>query len=354
MKSAVYNEVALVLLGGEADRPSGQMDRHALGVVPRRRAGARQRHRGRARARQGRHLPRHAGARRSPTSAPICRPACRPSPAISARSPASIARRRCTSTSPRCSPTPTRCGPIAATAGPRRPMSSSGMVDLAADELGIDPAELRRRNYIPPDAMPFKTGAHLHLRQRRVREEHGHGARARRRRRLRAARAAARKRGKLRGIGISNTIERAAAAGFEGAEIRFDSAGAATLLSGTVTQGQGHETDLQADRVRPPRPRPGRGALHPGRHRPGVLRRRHRRLALGYPRRLGGRHGRPTRSSTKAQSHRRASAQGRCRRRQLRRRRLLQSQDQPHADHQGGRQGGRQSGQAARRTWRSA
>ena len=32
------------------------------------------------------------------------------------------------------------------------------MVDLAADELGIDPAELRRRNTIPPEAMPFKTG----------------------------------------------------------------------------------------------------------------------------------------------------------------------------------------------------
>ena len=31
------------------------------------------------------------------------------------------------------------------------------LVDLAADELGIDPVELRRRNYIPPDAMPFKT-----------------------------------------------------------------------------------------------------------------------------------------------------------------------------------------------------
>jgi carbon-monoxide dehydrogenase large subunit len=32
------------------------------------------------------------------------------------------------------------------------------MVDLAADELNIDPAELRRRNYIAPSAMPFKTG----------------------------------------------------------------------------------------------------------------------------------------------------------------------------------------------------
>src|SRR5439155_5959119 len=32
------------------------------------------------------------------------------------------------------------------------------MVDLAADELGIHPAELRRRNHISPEAMPFKTG----------------------------------------------------------------------------------------------------------------------------------------------------------------------------------------------------
>src|SRR5207253_9869287 len=55
-------------------------------------------------------------------------------------------------------------------------------------------------------------------------------------------RAQARRRGRLRGIGLSNTIERAAAGGFEGAEIRFDKSGTATLLAGSVTQGQGHET----------------------------------------------------------------------------------------------------------------
>ena len=37
------------------------------------------------------------------------------------------------------------------------------MVDLAADELGIDPAELRRRNYIASGAMPFKTGLYVYL-----------------------------------------------------------------------------------------------------------------------------------------------------------------------------------------------
>jgi aerobic carbon-monoxide dehydrogenase large subunit len=55
-------------------------------------------------------------------------------------------------------------------------------------------------------------------------------------------RAEAKQRGRLRGIGMSNTIERAAAPSLEGAEIRFDRSGAVTLFAGSVSQGQGHET----------------------------------------------------------------------------------------------------------------
>jgi len=65
-------------------------------------------------------------------------------------------------------------------------------------------------------------------------------------------RAESKKRGKLRGLGMSNTIERAAAPSFEGAEIRFDRSGTATILSGSITQGQGHETvfkQVVADRL---------------------------------------------------------------------------------------------------------
>ena len=65
-------------------------------------------------------------------------------------------------------------------------------------------------------------------------------------------RAEARKRGKLRGLGISYSIERAGTLGFEGAEVRFDRSGAVTLFSGSVTQGQGHETvfkQLVCDRL---------------------------------------------------------------------------------------------------------
>jgi carbon-monoxide dehydrogenase large subunit len=65
-------------------------------------------------------------------------------------------------------------------------------------------------------------------------------------------RAESRKRGKLRGIGISNTIERAAAPSYEGAEVRFDRSGAATLFSGSSNHGQGHETafkQIMCDRL---------------------------------------------------------------------------------------------------------
>jgi carbon-monoxide dehydrogenase large subunit len=54
-----------------------------------------------------------------------------------------------------------------------------------------------------------------------------------------------RQRGALRGIGIANVIERAAAPGLEYAEIRFDPRGTAAVLMGTKNQGQGHETTFK-------------------------------------------------------------------------------------------------------------
>jgi aerobic carbon-monoxide dehydrogenase large subunit len=116
------------------------------------------------------------------------------------------------------------------------------IVDCAAKELGIDPVELRQRNIIPPEAMPFKSGltftydcgefATTLAKAQRAADMAGFPAR----------RDEAKKRHKLRGLGLSNTIERAAAPGFEAAEVRFDSSGTVTLLTGSITQGQGHET----------------------------------------------------------------------------------------------------------------
>ena len=116
------------------------------------------------------------------------------------------------------------------------------LVDLAADELGVDPAELRRRNYISPAAMPFKTGLTFTYDNGEFEKSMDMALKLADVAGFEKRRSEARKRGKLRGLGMSNTIERAAAQGFEGAEIRFDKSGAVTLFSGSVTQGQGHET----------------------------------------------------------------------------------------------------------------
>src|SRR6266545_3042448 len=126
------------------------------------------------------------------------------------------------------------------------------LVDLAADALGIDPAELRRRNYIPPEAMPFKTGLTFTYDSGEFEKSMDMALALADFAGFERRRAEARKRGKLRGIGLSNTIERAAAQGFEGAEIRFDKSGATTLLAGSVTHGQGHETifkQIMCDRL---------------------------------------------------------------------------------------------------------
>jgi carbon-monoxide dehydrogenase large subunit len=126
------------------------------------------------------------------------------------------------------------------------------LIDMAADEMGIDPVELRRRNTIPPEAMPFKTGLTFTYDSGEFEKNMDIALKLADAAGFEARRAESRQRGKLRGLGISNTIERAAGAGVEGAEIRFDRGGTATLFSGSVTQGQGHETvfkQLVCDRL---------------------------------------------------------------------------------------------------------
>ena len=126
------------------------------------------------------------------------------------------------------------------------------MVDLAADELKIDPAELRRRNYVAPNQMPFKTGLTFTYDCGEFEKNMDLALELAEVKGFKQRRDESRKRGKLRGFGISNTIERAAAGGTEGAEVRFDRSGSVTLFSGSVTAGQGHETvfkQLVCDRL---------------------------------------------------------------------------------------------------------
>ncbi|MDA0664765.1 MAG: xanthine dehydrogenase family protein molybdopterin-binding subunit, partial [Proteobacteria bacterium] len=117
------------------------------------------------------------------------------------------------------------------------------LIDTAAREMGIDRVEIRRRNMIPADAMPYQTGLTFKydsgefetIMDKALAMADWAGFEARR--------AEAASRGKLRGIGFSCTIEQAGGRSMqEVAELRFEPSGSATLYIGTVSHGQGHDT----------------------------------------------------------------------------------------------------------------
>ena len=141
----------------------------------------------------------------------------------------------------------TNTAPIAAYRGAGRPDIAyviERLVDQAAHDLKIDRAELRRRNFIPLDAFPYKTPT---LGTYEASDFNSCLAKA-----LQAAdwdgfaqrREAAAKRGKLRGIGLSTVIE-GTAAGFQPKDqiaIEFDAEGRLEVFTMALSQGQGHET----------------------------------------------------------------------------------------------------------------
>ncbi len=119
------------------------------------------------------------------------------------------------------------------------------MVDLAARKLAIDPAELRRRNTIPADAMPFQTALAYtydcgdfgkNLQDCLAKSDHAG---------FEARRAQSESRGKLRGIGVSSTVASTNFGLIEHAELRFDPTGTLTLATGTHDHGQGHGTSFR-------------------------------------------------------------------------------------------------------------
>ncbi len=116
------------------------------------------------------------------------------------------------------------------------------IIEAAAQETGIDRIELRRRNVIRPEQMPYKAplgqvyDSGFFAQNIELGLKHGDYAG------FAARRDAARARGKLRGFALINAIEQAAGPVPEYAEVRFQPSGSALLLMGTKTHGQGHET----------------------------------------------------------------------------------------------------------------
>jgi carbon-monoxide dehydrogenase large subunit len=127
------------------------------------------------------------------------------------------------------------------------------MADILAHELGIDPADFRMKNFIRPEAFPYKSplgwtydSGNYQAALRKAMDRIGYAA-------LRREQAERRARGELMGIGISSFTEIVGAGPshtfdilglkmFDSAEIRVHPTGKVIARFGTKSQGQGHET----------------------------------------------------------------------------------------------------------------
>lgn len=143
----------------------------------------------------------------------------------------------------------THTSPTTAYRGAGRPEASYAverLIDTAAVELGIDPVELRRRNLIPNDALPYDTGFVFTYDTGDFEVVMDKAVEVADRAGFAARQAAARDQGKLRGLGIACVIEIAGGPlpipNEESAAISFESDGGVTVAMGTHSHGQGHET----------------------------------------------------------------------------------------------------------------
>lgn len=133
---------------------------------------------------------------------------------------------------------------------------TEGLVDLAAEAAGLDPAEIRRRNLVADDAYPYTSAANMrfeglshHASLEKLLKLMNYDA-------LRAEQAALRKQGIHRGIGLASFIELTNPSPFmygiggarisaqDGCTVRMDPDGSVVALSGVTEQGQGTDTIL--------------------------------------------------------------------------------------------------------------
>jgi carbon-monoxide dehydrogenase large subunit len=148
--------------------------------------------------------------------------------------------------------------PVDAYRGAGRPEATfllERIVDIAAHELGMDRIEIRRRNFIPADAFPYQTPIAFLYDSGDYQTTLNKGLEVADWAGFEARRAEAKKRGFLRGIGISTYVEAcgiapSAVAGalgaraglYEVANIRVHPTGSISVFTGTHSHGQGHET----------------------------------------------------------------------------------------------------------------
>lgn len=143
----------------------------------------------------------------------------------------------------------TNTTPVAAYRGAGRPEATAAVeraVDLFAAEIGMDPAEVRRRNVIPPEQFPYQTPSGATYDTGRYADSLDAALDAAGYADLRAEQARRRERGDAvqLGIGLSTYVEITAADASDGETARLvvDDGGGATVYTGSSAHGQGHHT----------------------------------------------------------------------------------------------------------------
>jgi aerobic carbon-monoxide dehydrogenase large subunit len=152
----------------------------------------------------------------------------------------------------------TNTTPVDAYRGAGRPEATylvERAVDLMARELGMDPAEIRRRNFVPANAFPHTTATGVTYDSGNYQPTLDKALEIAGYQQLRQEQARARAEGKYLGIGVTTYVEicgmapsqvlgavGAGAGGWESATVRVHPTGKVTVYSGASAHGQGHET----------------------------------------------------------------------------------------------------------------
>jgi carbon-monoxide dehydrogenase large subunit len=137
----------------------------------------------------------------------------------------------------------TNTTPVSAYRGAGRPEGNYFMerlIDTAAAEMGIDRLELRRRNHVRPEQIPYAAASGMNydsgdfpaVFEKALKASDWNGFEARRK--------ASRARGRLRGRGIGSYLEVTAPPNKEMGGVRFEADGTVTIITGTLDYGQGH------------------------------------------------------------------------------------------------------------------
>jgi carbon-monoxide dehydrogenase large subunit len=121
-------------------------------------------------------------------------------------------------------------------------------IDTIAAQLRMDPAEVRRRNFVKPEEMPYDAGI-LYRDGQPIRYDSGNFPETLARAmsaagydELRKQQQEYRQRGRYLGIGIGCYVEGTGVGSFEGAKVRIDPSGQLVIATGATGHGQGHET----------------------------------------------------------------------------------------------------------------